>query len=124
MESTGRKWKETETITIVGRPISKKNSKRAFRHVVLPSVAYVRFEKDALQQLKAVKKHYSGDLDVSYSFTYKGKLWTDCDNAIAGLNDILQKSGIIDDDKQIKSGTFIVTTGKDWLTEIIISPLK
>ena len=111
-------------IIIYGRPISKKNNKRAFRHVVLSSVAFLKFEKSALEQLKKVKEHYSGDVDVSYAFTYKGKLWTDCDNAMAGINDILQKSGIIDDDKQIKSGTFIVTTGNDWKTEILISSLK
>lgn len=60
---------------------------------------------------------------MSYVFTYKGKLWTDCDNAIAGLNDILEKSGIIENDDQIKSGTFMVKSGKDWITEIEISPI-
>lgn len=115
-------------ITILGRPISKKNSKRAFTRgrfsVVLPSVAYMKFKKDALLQLKKYKERHHKDIDVSYVLTYKGKLWTDCDNAISGLNDILQDSGIIDDDRQIKSGTFIVKTGaKDWKSEIEISDL-
>ena len=114
-------------ITIYGRPISGKNHKRAFMRgkypVLLPSAAYGKFEKLALEQLRKYKEHYKGDLDVEYIFTYKGKLWTDADNAIAGINDILQKSGIIDDDKQIKSGTFIVGTGKDWKTEIGITEL-
>lgn len=92
--------------------------------VVLSSPAYQKFEKSALEQLKSVREKYRGNVDVSYSFTYKGKLWTDCDNAIAGLNDILQKSGIIEDDKQIKSGTFIVETGKDWKTDIQISSIS
>lgn len=110
-------------ITIMGRPISKKNNKRAFRHVVLSSVAFLKFEKSALEQLKTQMERYGGDVDVSYVFTYKGKLWTDADNAIAGINDILQKAGVLEDDKQIKSGTFIVHSGKDWKTEISISPL-
>jgi Holliday junction resolvase RusA-like endonuclease len=91
--------------------------------VVLPSNAYLKFEKDALEQLRKIKYKYRSDVDVSYTFTYKGKLWTDVDNAIAGLNDILQKAGVLDDDKQIKSGTFIVNTGKDWKTDIEISSL-
>ena len=116
-------------ITILGRPISGKNHKRVVRRgrftALLPSEAYVKFEKVALQQLQKVKERHKNDVDVEYVFYYKGKLWTDCDNAIAGLNDILQKSGVIQDDRQIKSGTFIVKTGeKDWKSEITINDIN
>ena len=115
-------------ITILGRPISGKNHKRIIRRgrfsVLLPSEAYIKFEKSALVQLKKVRERHSKDIDIEYIFYYKGKLWTDCDNAIAGLNDILQKSGVIKDDKQIKSGTFRVITGeKEWKSEIEINDL-
>ena len=115
-------------ITILGRPISKKNSKRVFMRgrypVVISSEAYTKFERSALEQLKKTKEKHNRDVDVVYLLYYKGKLFTDADNAIAGLNDILQKSGIIKDDKQIKSGTFRVITGeKDWKSEIDINDL-
>lgn len=116
-------------ITILGRPISKKNTKQVFMRgrfpVVISSKAYLKFEKNALDQLKKVREKYVGDVDVSYTLNYKGKLWTDADNAIAGLNDILQKSEIIIDDKQIVSGTFIVNKGcKDWSSVIEIGKIS
>jgi Holliday junction resolvase RusA-like endonuclease len=114
-------------ITIYGRPISKKNSKRVFLRgrfpVVISSKAYLKFEQSALEQLKSVKEHYKGEVDVDYVFTFKGKLYCDVDNAIAGVNDILEKAGVLENDRNIKSGTFLVQTGKDWETNIEISPL-
>lgn len=116
-------------ITILGRPISKKNSKSVFMRgrypVVLSSKAYLKFEKNALEQLKKCKERYTRNVDVSYTLNYKGLLWTDADNSIAGLNDILQKSGILLDDKQITSGTFIVNTGcKEWSSQIEITQVS
>ena len=51
-------------------------------------------------------------------------MWVDADNAIASLNDILQKAEVLEDDKQVKSGTFYVQSGKEWKAEIEISPIS
>ena len=115
-------------ITILGRPISKKNSKRVFMRgrfpVVLPSEAYGKFKVSALEQLRKYEEKHHKEVDVSYTFYFKGKMHSDVDNAIASINDLLQDSGILDDDKLITSGTFVVYRGqKDWKTEIDIVDL-
>lgn len=115
-------------ITIYGRPISKKNSKRVFtknfRIVVLPSEAYMAFEESVLSQLKDCTVKFEGPVHIDYDFAFKGKMETDIDNAISGINDILEKSGIIDNDKNIKSGTFRVQGNySDWKTIIKIRKL-
>ena len=116
-------------IVITGRIISKKNAKRIIRaggrQFIISSKAYLKFEKEAVSQIKS-QKHttYKGNVDVCYTLTYKGKMWIDADNAIASLNDILQKAEVLEDDKQVKSGTFYVQSGKDWRAEIEISPIS
>lgn len=115
-------------ITISGRPISKKNSKRIIqrgkRKFIVPSKAYKQFEEDSLWLLKSVDEKYEGKIHVNYKFYYKGKMKTDVDNAIAGINDILEKAGIIDNDKNIVSGSFEIVSGqKEWRTEIKISKI-
>lgn len=113
-------------ISIIGRPISKKNSRRNYGKVSLPSVAYVKFEKLALVQIEtAIKidklKQIKGNVIILYKFFMKGKLDSDCDNMIAGINDILQKSGLIENDKFITEGWFKkISNNKDWRTEIKI----
>ena len=114
-------------VTILGRPIAKKNSKRLFRAggrmIVFPSAAYERFKRDALLQLRinGVKK-VAGDVSISYNFYFKGKMWLDFDNAMASINDILTEAGVIDDDRNILSGSFSVTKGcKDWETILVIT---
>ncbi len=91
-------------IEILGRPISKKNSKQLIpvrgRTIMIPSKAYNQFRKDALVQVLG-KKPVLSPYAVRYEFQMKGRLDTDIDNMIAGINDILQEAGIIDDDKNI-----------------------
>lgn len=112
-------------ITIYGRVISKKNS-RSFVHAgksffTAPSAAFRRFERDALKQLAGTPT-YKGHVDVTYTFYQKGKLDFDIDNAITSINDVLQKAGIIDNDKNIVSITASKEGGyKDWRTDIEIT---
>jgi Holliday junction resolvase RusA-like endonuclease len=104
-------------IVIEGRPISKKNHRRNFGHTSLPSVAYAKFQQHALWQLKGLKEKFNGEVIVNYIFYMKGRLDTDCDNMIGGVNDILQDAGIIDNDKNIIAGSFRKIPGnKDWKT--------
>jgi len=116
-------------IKITGRPISKKNSRRLFvrggRVINLPSSAYENFKEQALWQLKKYKEKYTGPIKVEYTFQMKGKLNTDLDNLQAGINDLLQDAGIIDDDKNIISVVANKYSGfKDWITLVEITPLS
>lgn len=128
-------------ITITGRAISKKNSKQIIRAgtrmLLIPSKQYKTFEKDALQQLVdqgltdlvgkdeyMPVKMFTTPIKVDYIFHMKGKMDSDGDNMEAGINDILQKSGIIQNDSLIREWT-----GKkiplclQWKTEITITTL-
>ena len=117
----------TVSFTITGRPISKKNSKQLIRVggriVPISSKAYLRFEKDALMQLLPYRKYrFNRTIKVEYHFYIQGKYHVDGDNLMAGINDILQKSGIILDDDLIIEGCFKKYGGSaGWSTKISIS---
>ncbi len=112
-------------IEITGRPISKKNTRIPLKNGMnIPSKAFRNFEKQALYQLLGIKDHYDGRCKVNYIFQMKGKLDSDCDNMIGGINDILQKAGIIADDKNITEGLFRKIAGnQNWKTVIEITDI-
>jgi Holliday junction resolvase RusA-like endonuclease len=112
-------------IVINGRVASLKNSKQIFwrngKIIFTSSKAWKSFEELALWQLKkynAIK--FNRDVDIDYIFEMKGNC-IDIDNAITGINDLLQKAGIIDDDKNIINITARKKIGcKDYVTRIVI----
>lgn len=115
---------------IKGRPISKKNSKNVgvnrYTNTIYftSSKAWKRFEADAVDQLLKYDARFEGAIRVDYTFYFKGGMWVDLGNAIDGIDDILQLSGIIDNDKNIEAGGFVVNKGcKDWETIIEIQKL-
>ncbi len=121
-------------LLIVGRPISKKNSrlwiKRGVKRFLVPSEAYSTFESDAILQIRKQLRGkrgpiFSGNVHVEYEFRMKGLIRADADNLMAGINDILQKAGVIADDNFITDGCFKKISGcKDWETTVIImSPI-
>ena len=120
----------TINLTIEGRPISKKNSRqhvttRDGRKFVIPSEAFRTFQQIALAQLNQYRNiQLIGPYKVSYRFFMKGNLDADMDNLIAGVNDILQEAGIIDNDKNIRKfgESEKIAGNKDWKTEICIEP--
>lgn len=117
--------------TIKGRVISKKNSKQVIRNgrrtFVISSKAWIKFEKEAVEQLKkqyGKKKPYDGLVFIDYCFLLKGKTSTDCDNMIASINDLLEKAGIITNDKNVVSGTFRkIGDQPDYSTDISITKI-
>lgn len=134
---TNLKNKEFSFI-ISGRPCSKKNSRRVFSHyrtgkvVNVPSEAYERFKVDAKWQIQNIKVDdlgmidfpLSNDLEVTTTFHAKGDLQFDGDNAHTGILDILQDSGIIVNDKQVRKGHYEIIPGyKEWETVINIKSL-
>ena len=119
-----------QIITILNRPASKKNSKQVFyrngRYNVISSKAYTAFEKDALTQL-LIYKRYRIDypVRVTYTFYQKGKYTQDYSNASGTIDDILEKAGILENDKWIKEAHIYIKNGaSDWKTEIIIEDIK
>lgn len=116
----------SNVITITGRPISKKRSYRPRKSGgFYLSKSYKNWENQALWQLKNYKEKHTGKVHISYEFQMKGKLDTDMDNMRAGVNDILEKAGIIDDDKNIVSDKGVKYHGfEDWATKIRIEELE
>ena len=122
-------------ITIVGRPASKKNSRRVFMHkythrmMNLPSQAYDNFRASAIPQIKQYMyyqtfKPFANPIKVDYIFYRKGKLKQDISNAMASIEDVMQDAGLIIDDELIQEGTFKRFSGcEEWKTEITITEI-
>lgn len=93
--------------------------------IPISSKAYIKFEKDALEQLLSQKQvKFDNFITVDYAFYIQGKYHVDVDNLIAGINDILEKSGIIKNDDNIVSGCFKKIGGSaGWSTKITIREL-
>lgn len=120
-------------ITIEGRPVSKKNSRRNFVHkythrmVSIPSKGYETFKGIAIPQIKQYMysqtfEPFASPIHIDYVFYRKGKYKQDVDNAIASINDILQDAGLIVDDDLIESGSFrIIKNCSDWKTTLTIT---
>lgn len=117
-------------IELFGKVISKKNSKKVGvnrytqRIYVTSSNAWKIFEKDALWQLKKyrVQNHFDGKIKITYVLYFKENGWLDIDNAITSINDLLQQSTIIRNDRDIKEAHIYVVEGyREWKTEIIIA---
>ena len=117
-------------LIINGRPYSKKNSRRhisqyskkkgTFYTSSLPSINYKSFEEDAAYQLLG-KRHFTGKILIDYVFHKNGESLQDLDNAVTSINDVLEHSHIVDNDKHIIIGSvYPVTKGKEWYTELYI----
>ncbi len=109
------------------RPVSKKNSKQLFinrrtgKRFITASGAYKRYRTEMLWRLRKFKQRFRGEVVARYLYELKGKLDIDLDNANAGVNDILETAGIIDNDKNIMEQTAVKTRGhKDWRIRVEI----
>ena len=73
-------------------------------------------------QLKKYKGPlFKSPIRVAYTFFLKGKMRQDCDNAISSINDVLQDSGIIENDNLIYEGMFKkIQNNAEWKTVISI----
>ena len=66
----------------------------------LPSRAFETYRKAALKEIGIVPSVFP-PYEVRYVFEMRGLGATDIDNMIAGVNDIIQEAGVIQDDKHI-----------------------
>lgn len=92
------------TLTFLGHIPAKKNSRQGVvqrgRVMNLPSKAYARWEKAELATLTDAPR-MDGPVAITYEFWIGGvnkPLLFDLDNAIASVNDLLQKAEIISGD--------------------------
>ena len=110
-------------IVIQGRPVPKKNSPRIIprkggnRPILLPSKAWMTYEKDALQQLMAWGNlYFPGPVYVHAVYYPKDyRWWPDLVGLLQGTSDLLEKAGIIVNDKNIVSygGSHIKAVDRD-----------
>ena len=90
-------------LTLYGRPITKKNSGRivmAGRYPkLLPSKAYVDYEKDCLLQITGkYKKRLNGAYNVKCLYYMPTRHRVDLTNLLNATNDILVKAEVLEDD--------------------------
>lgn len=90
-------------IVISGSTPPKKNSRQLFvkngRIVNIPSAKHKEWEKSALLQLKSeYRGQFEGKVTIAYQFYFKDNRKKDLDNAIASVNDVLVKAGLLKDD--------------------------
>ena len=94
----------TWTTTIFGTPTTKKNHSRFIRPgLILPSKPWCAYEKDSLPQLKAAWKGQDAlcrPLNMKATI-HRAKLSGDLIGYLQGICDLLEKSGIVENDKWI-----------------------
>lgn len=107
------------TIILKGRVISKKNNRIASNNrYFTTSKRYKEWENEALWQLKG--KKLTSQTDIQIVFHMKGKLDADLDNLVTSTLDVLQKSGVLENDKTITHiDAYKVPGNEDWWTEIL-----
>lgn len=98
---------EVSRITIPGRPITKKNSQKIVkygnRRGISQSDAYQRYEEASLWWLKRYKEKYNGKISVCAKYWMPNRRsWPDLIGLLQATSDILEKSGIIENDKWIE----------------------
>lgn len=107
-------------IVLYGQPRTKKNhmriciNKKTGKPFVAQSQSYSQYEKDCLKQLMTCRERYSEPIQVVCKYWLKDNRIPDLLNLLAGTHDILEKSGVIDNDKNIVSvdGSRIVGVDK------------
>jgi Holliday junction resolvase RusA-like endonuclease len=115
------------TITITGlRPSSKKNGRRNFGHVSLPSKAYLKFHELVAEfLLPFAHLHLATPLKMNVLYEIKGKYHQDVDNALASIGDCLQDYGVIEDDDLLTDVHITKSSGHpDWKITIQLEEWK
>lgn len=109
--------------TIHGRPASKKNNRRNFRRVSLPSKAHEKFHALAMAQLEGQvpDQPFAGDVMLTLDLYIKGRYRQDYDNAAGSIGDLLQDAGVLlDDDQIIEAHIRKYRLQDDWRAQVSI----
>lgn len=105
------------TIIITGRPITKKNSQIRVKHGIIQSKQYREYETASLWQLKKYKAKYTGAIHVCARYWMPNRAsWPDLIGLLQATSDILEKAGIIENDRLIEhyDGSRIVGVDKEF----------
>lgn len=91
--------------TILGKPATKKNSSRIIqckgRPMLIPSKAYLDYERDALWQIPAeAKQEIDKPCKVTTVFYMPDNRRVDASNLVSAIHDILVKGRVIADDSR------------------------
>lgn len=90
-------------LILYGDPKTKKNSQRIVRcgryHKLLPSKAYIEYEKDCLKQITGrYKKELEGIYNLKCVYYMRTRRKIDLVNLLEGTCDLLVNAGVIKDD--------------------------
>lgn len=117
----------SEHIVILGQPVTKKNSQMARcvngRPMIIQSKVYRAYEKAALGSLGQYRgRRFSGPVEVTVHYWLKDNRRPDLNNLMAATADILEKAGIIRNDRDIISwdGSRIMGSSPNPRAEIVI----
>jgi len=120
----------TARLVIPGQPVTKKNSQVARcvggKPLVLQSKSYRAYEKAALKSLMEYQgERFSGPVEVTVHYWLKDNRRPDLNNLMAATADILEKAGVIRNDRDIVSwdGSRIMGVSHNPRVEIIITSM-
>jgi len=113
------------TIKIEGKRVaSKKNNRRNFGHVSLPSKAYEKFHDlvglDLIPWQGAITKPFRMHVD----YTIKGKYHQDLDNAISSVLDALVDYQVIPDDDLCLEISATKNHGPQWVCLVSLEEME
>lgn len=95
----------TLKLVILGRPVPKKNSAILIKGQarILPSATFTKYENAALPQIaKAMPGQFREPVSVKCRYWFATKQWwPDLVGLLQGTSDILQKAGVLKDDRLI-----------------------
>ena len=116
-------------LVIPGQPVTKKNSQVARcvkgKPVLIQSQAYRVYERAALTALLAYRgERVTGPVEVTVLYWLKDNRRPDLNNLLAATADILEKAGVIVNDREIVSwdGSRVMGKSPDPRAEITIRP--
>ena len=93
---------EEISFTILLEPVTKKNSQRIAKcgkyHKIIPSKAYVKYEKGAGSFLACRGMRINRACEIQGLFYMKTRRKVDLTNLLEALDDVLVKHGVLEDD--------------------------
>ena len=112
------------TIVIEGkRCASKKNNRRNFGRISLPSKAYENFHALVGLDLIPWQGSITKPFRINIDYTIKGKYHQDLDNAVSSVLDVLKDYQVIPDDEFCLEIKAKKQQGKDWKIVICLEEI-
>lgn len=115
---------------IPGRCAIKKNGRRIFRGGVnIPSKNYLAWEKEAILHVMKANQRYKLPIEIPCAifleFHFKnGQSEPDTSNCVEGPQDLMQKAGVITNDKLFKTVIATKEIGLEPKTIVTILPIE